>query len=76
MSIWVAGLVLMLFVLPGATRLLERPDRTRLLAATPSRFSPVASAAVLAILATGLVQSWFEIEKLDNLIDTASGAPR
>ena len=62
----------MLFVLPGATRLLERPDRTRLLAATLSRFSPVAF-AVLAILATGLVQSWFEIEKLDNLIDTAFG---
>jgi copper transport protein len=73
MSIWVAGLVLLLFVLPGATRLLERPDRTRLLAATLSRFSPVAFVAVLAILATGLVQSWFEVEKLDNLIDTAFG---
>ena len=73
MSIWVAGLVLLLFVLPGSTRLLERPDRTRLLAATLSRFSPVAFVAVLAILATGLVQSWFEVEKLDNLIDTAFG---
>jgi len=65
--------VLLLFVLPGSTRLLERPDRTRLLAATLSRFSPVAFVAVLAILATGLVQSWFEVEKLDNLIDTAFG---
>jgi copper transport protein len=73
MSIWVAGLALLLFVLPGATRLLERPDRTRLLASTLSRFSPVAFAAVLAILATGLVQSWFEVEKLDNLLDTAFG---
>lgn len=73
MSIWVAGLVLLLFVLPGATRLLERPDRTRLLAATLARFSPVAFVAVIAILVTGLVQSWFEVEKLDNLIDTAFG---
>jgi copper transport protein len=73
MSIWVAGLALLLFVLPGSTRLLERTDRTRLLAATLSRFSPVAFVAVLAILATGLVQSWFEIEKLDNLLDTAFG---
>jgi copper transport protein len=73
MSIWVAGLTLLLFVLPRATRVLEAPDRTRLLAATLSRFSPVAFAAVLSILATGLIQSWFEIEKLDNLIDTAFG---
>jgi copper transport protein len=73
MSIWVAGLVLLLFAVPGATRVLERPDRTRLLAATLARFSPVAFVAVLAILATGLVQSWFEVEELDNLIDTAFG---
>ena len=45
MSIWVAGLVLLLFVLPRATRLLEAPDRTRLLAATLARFSPIAFAS-------------------------------
>jgi copper transport protein len=73
MSIWVAGLVLLLFVLPHATRRLDRPDRTRLLAATLGRFSPIAFAAVIAILATGLVQSWFQVEKLDNLLDTAFG---
>jgi copper transport protein len=73
MSVWVGGLALLLFVLPRATRRLERPDRTRLLAATLGRFSPVAFAAVLAILITGLVQSWFEVEKLDNLLDTAFG---
>jgi copper transport protein len=73
MSIWVAGLALMLFVLPRATRVLEPHDRTRLLAATLMRFSPVALAAVLAILVTGLTQSWFEIEKLDNLLHTAFG---
>ena len=73
MSVWVGGLVLSLFVLPRATRVLERPDRTRLLATTLARFSPIAFASVLTILATGLVQSWFQVEKLDNLIDTAFG---
>jgi copper transport protein len=73
MSIWVAGLVLLLFVLPRATRRLEPPDRTRLLAATLTRFSPIAFASVIAILATGLLQSWFQVEKLDNLLDTAFG---
>jgi copper transport protein len=73
MSVWVAGLVLLLFVLPRATRVLEAPDRTRLLAATLTRFSPVALTAVVAILVTGLVQSWFEVEELGNLLDTAFG---
>jgi copper transport protein len=73
MSVWVGGLVLFLFVLPRATRRLEAPDRTRLLAATLARFSPIAFASVIALLATGLVQSWFQVEKLDNLIDTAFG---
>ena len=53
--------------------MLEAPDRTRLLAATLARFSPIAFASVIALLATGLVQSWFEVEKLDNLLDTAFG---
>lgn len=73
MSVWVGGLALLLLVLPRATRALDRPDRTRLLAATLARFSPVAFAAVLAILATGLVQAWFEVEQLDNLLDTKFG---
>jgi len=73
MSIWVAGLALLLFVLPRATRCLQPHDRTRLLATALSRFSPVAFASVLAILVTGLTQSWFEIEKLDNVLDTAFG---
>ena len=73
MSIWVAGLAMLLFVLPQATRRLEPPDRTRLLAATLSRFSPVAFTAVIVLLVTGLTQSWFEVEKLDNVLDTAFG---
>ena len=28
---------------------------------------------MIALLATGLVQSWFQVEKLDNLLDTAFG---
>jgi copper transport protein len=73
MSAWVAGLVLLLFVLPRATRVLGPPDRTRLLASTLARFSPLAFVAVLAILVTGLMQAWFQVEELDNLLDTAFG---
>jgi copper transport protein len=72
-SIWSAGLVMLVVVLPAATRRLERPDRTRLLAAVLARFSTVALVAVTVILLTGLVQSWFEIRHLDNLLHTAFG---
>ena len=76
MSVWVGGLVTVLFALPAATRRLEAPDRTRLLAATVARFSPWAFASVIVLLATGLLQSWFEIGFLDHpgrLFDTPFG---
>ena len=66
MCIWVGGLATILFVLPAATRALEPTDRTRLLAGTLARFSPWAFAAVIVLLVTGLVQSWFEIGFFDE----------
>ena len=53
MSVWVGGLLVLLAVLPVATRALEPPDRTRLLAATLLRFSPMALIAVCAICRHG-----------------------
>jgi copper transport protein len=73
MSVWVGGLVSLLFVLPAATRRLSPADRTRLLAASLARFSPWAFACVIALLVTGLLQSWFEIETLDNITGTKFG---
>jgi copper transport protein len=76
MSIWAGGLATILFVLPAATRRLATADRTRLLAATLSRFSPWAFACVIALLATGLLQSWFLIgffDEPDRLLDTPFG---
>jgi len=62
--------------LPAATRRLDVADRTRLLAGTLARFSPWAFASVIVLLATGLVQSWFEIGFFDEpsrLLDTPFG---
>ncbi len=76
MSIWAGGLATILFALPAATHRLEGTDRTRLLAATLSRFSPWAFACVIALLVTGLVQSWFLIgffDEPDRLLDTPFG---
>jgi copper transport protein len=73
MSIWVGGLLILVAVLPVATRSLEPPDRTRLLAAVLLRFSPVALGAVCAILASGLVQAYVHVRSVDNLIHTGYG---
>jgi copper transport protein len=73
MSVWIGGLVTLVIALPGATRSFTTPDRTRLLAATLVRFSPMALASVCVLLATGLVQSYVHIRSIDHLINTGYG---
>jgi len=73
MAAWVGGLVALVVAVPAATRQLLPPDRTRLLAATLLRFSPLALGSVLVILATGIAQSLVEISAWSQLLDTAFG---
>jgi copper transport protein len=73
MSVWVGGLAVLLLALPAATRRLEGGDRGRLLAAVLVRFSPLALGAVIAILVTGLVQSYVLVRTPAHLLDTAFG---
>jgi copper transport protein len=73
MSAWLGGLAALLFVLPAATRRLEAPDRTRLLAACLRRFSPLALASVVALLASGTFQSILHLESLGDLTGSAFG---
>ena len=73
MSVWAGGLVMLLFVLPAATRLLALQDRGRLLAAVLVRFSTIAGACVAVVLLTGIVQSFVYVRSLDNLLHTEYG---
>ena len=73
MSAWVGGLAALLVVVPAATRKLEAPDRTRLLAACLRRFSPLALASVGTLLATGTYQSILYLESLGDLTGSAFG---
>jgi copper transport protein len=73
MSAWLGGLIFLLAAVPVATRALEPADRTRLLAATLQRFSPLALAAVIALALTGTVQALVEVRHLDALVHTAFG---
>ena len=73
MSVWAGGLALLALALPAATRRLEPPARGRLLADVLVRFSPIALAAVAAILVTGLAQSYVYVRTPAHLLDTAFG---
>jgi copper transport protein len=73
MSVWVGGLLVLVAVLPVATRALDAPDRTKLLAATLLRFSPMALVAVSAIAISGLIQAYVHVRSVDNLIQTGYG---
>jgi copper transport protein len=73
MSAWLGGLVAILLALPAATRLLERSDRTRLLAGSLGRFSDLALVSVAVIMASGLIQAYVYVRTPAHLIDTAFG---
>lgn len=73
MSAWIGGLVALLFALPAATRRLDGPDRTRLLAAALLRFSPLALACVVLLLVTGTIQAIEHAGAWRALTDTGFG---
>jgi copper transport protein len=72
-GMWTGGLVALIVALPAATRLLEPPERTRLLAAVVARFSAIALAAVLTLSATGAIQGIVWVHTPAHLLDTAYG---
>jgi copper transport protein len=73
MSFWVGGIVAMLLCVRAATARLEPTDRTRLLAGTLARFSPLALAAVIALVATGTVQAIVHLDRVSDLWNTGFG---
>ncbi len=72
-SVWVGGIACLLLALPAATGELEPADRSRLLLATLARFSPLALASVLAIVATGAVQAYIDVRSVEGLLHTTYG---
>jgi copper transport protein len=73
-GVWVGGIACLLIALPGATRQLERSERTSLLLATLVRFSPIALCAVLAIAVTGVTQAYIDVRSFHGLFHTTYGA--
>ncbi len=72
-SVWVGGIVCLLFAVPAATRRLEGTERTGLLLGTLSRFSPLALASVIAIGLTGVIQAYIDVRTLNALVTSTYG---
>jgi copper transport protein len=73
MAVWGGGLAMFLLAVPAATRRLDPPDRSRVLAAALLRFSPLALASVAALLVTGVAQSLVYLDAFGDLTGTAFG---
>jgi copper transport protein len=73
-AVWVGGIACLLIALPGATRQLQAPERSRLLLATLARFSPLALGAVIVIAITGVIQAYIDVRSLHGLFHTTYGA--
>lgn len=73
MSVWVGGIALFVWGLKAATRCLADADRTRLLAASLTRFSPLALGSVLILVATGAFASVVHLEAVADLWETGFG---
>lgn len=72
-AVWVGGVACLVGPLRAATARLAERDRTHLLAETMVRFSPLALAAVVALVATGTLQSLIYLDALSDLWTTAFG---
>ncbi len=73
-SVWVGGIACLLLALPGATRALERAERSRLLLGTLARFSPGALGSVVVIAATGVIQAYIDVRSVHGLLHSTYGA--
>ncbi len=73
-ALWIGGMVALLLAVPAATRRLDPPVRTRLLAGVLARFSPIALWSVVALAVSGGVQAAIHLDwSLSPFADTGFG---
>ncbi len=72
-SLWTGLLVQFVLGLRWASLRLTRQERPAVLAAALHRFSLIALASVAALLFTGTLNAFFEVERFNDLVNTAFG---
>jgi copper transport protein len=72
-SVWVGGVVCLVYALPAALRAATPARRTTVLLDVLARFSPLALTAVAVIAATGVIQAYIEVRTLGALTHSTYG---
>lgn len=72
--VWLGGAAYATFVLVPALSALEPPDRGKLMGATVKRFVPMAWAAIIVLVGTGLVLMNAANETTPNLMESEIGS--
>lgn len=74
-SIWFTGIVVLALVVPDAWRGQAKQERVRLLAPAVTRFSTVAMVSITILGITGVLNSFLNVQELNDLVDTTYGRP-
>lgn len=74
-SIWFTGIIVLALVVPDAWRGQAKHERVRLLAPAVTRFSTVAMVSITILGITGVLNSFLNVQELDDLVDTNYGKP-
>jgi len=69
---WIGGL-LPLAMLLAAARGAKAPSRAAFITAAVGRFSLLGIVSVAALLATGIINTWYDVGSIDGLIETTYG---
>ncbi|HJR44646.1 MAG TPA: CopD family protein [Actinomycetota bacterium] len=74
-SVWFAGIIVLALVVPDAWKGQERHEKVRLLAPSVARFSTVALVSITIVGLTGVLNSFLNLQELNDLVDTDYGRP-
>jgi copper transport protein len=72
-AIWIGGLLQLVSIVVPAWRLVPESSRYRLIAQTVPRFSSIALASVIALIATGIYSAFRHVSSLEALFLTTYG---
>lgn len=72
-GIWFTGIIVLALVVPDGWRGRSREERVRLLAPVVVRFSTVALVTITILGLTGVLNSYLNLQELDDLLDTPYG---
>jgi copper transport protein len=72
-AIWLAGIVLLVFILPAAWRRADSEAQLGLLAPAVDRFAPIALGCIMVVAATGLLNSLLHLAALHDLTGSGYG---